>query len=81
LSAFLVIAVLFLLLLGGDRLAAIGKGLGDGVRGYRRARREPEAAPRPEPAQVVESPRKLLPAKGESSASNPDDRDPDDRVP
>lgn len=72
LSAFLVIAVLLVLLLGGDRLAAIGKGLGEGVRGYRKARRpaEPEA-PRLSPPDVVQSPPKLLPGKGETSPSNP----------
>jgi Sec-independent protein translocase protein TatA len=69
LSAFIVIAVLFLLFLGGDRLAAFGKGLGDGVRSYKKARRVSDPPPAPDPPQVVESPPKLLPAKGESSAS------------
>jgi Sec-independent protein translocase protein TatA len=73
LSALLVIAVLFVLFLGGNRLAAIGKGLGDGVRSYRNARRGGDPAPLPRPAQVVESPPKLLPAKGESSASKGED--------
>jgi Sec-independent protein translocase protein TatA len=68
LSALIVIAVLFLLFLGGDRLSALGKGLGDGVRGYRKARRPSNPPPATLPPQVVESPPKLLPAKGESSA-------------
>jgi len=77
LFALIVITVLIVLLLGGDRLTAIGKGLGDGVRGYRKARREPDPpASQPQPApQVTESPPKLLPAKGESSASRSDDSD------
>jgi Sec-independent protein translocase protein TatA len=75
LSALIIIAVLLLLLIGGDRLAAIGKGLGDGVRGYKKARREPpDSKPQLRPPAVVQSPPKLLPAKGESSPSNPPER-------
>jgi len=75
LSALIIIAVLLLLLVGGDRLAAIGKGLGDGVRGYKKARREPpDSKPRLQPPTVVQSPPKQLPAKGESSPSNPPER-------
>jgi TatA/E family protein of Tat protein translocase len=68
LSALIVIAVLIVLLLGGDRLSALGRGLGEGVRGYRKARRAGDLPKTPQPPQVVESPPKLLPAKGESSA-------------
>jgi sec-independent protein translocase protein TatA len=76
LFSLIIIAILIVLFLGGDRLTAIGKGLGDGVRGYRKARREPDPpAPKPQPPQVEESPPKLLPAKGESSASRSDDSD------
>lgn len=74
-SAFIVLAILFVLLLGGDRLAAIGRGVGDGIKGYRKARRDPpDSKPSlPAPA-VVQSPPKQLPAKGESSPSNPPER-------
>jgi Sec-independent protein translocase protein TatA len=76
LFALIVITVLIVLFLGGERLTAIGKGLGDGVRGYRKARRQSDPpAAKPQPPQVQESPPKLLPAKGESSASRSDDSD------
>ena len=69
--SFLLVALLLFLLFGGSRINAAGKGLGEAVRHVKRAvaeDAEPEASPPmitpPEPAP------KLLPAKGESSASS-----------
>lgn len=75
LSALLVLAVILVLLLGGNRLAALGKGLGAGLRTYRKAVRGEEPPAKPPPAiSVTESPPKLLPAKGETGKSHLDDR-------
>nr|PZN28141.1 MAG: hypothetical protein DIU78_03400 [Pseudomonadota bacterium] len=77
LSALLVLAVILVLLLGGNRLAAPGKGLGAGLRTYRKAVRGEDAPPKAKPVQVIsvsESPPKLLPAKGETGKPPQDDR-------
>jgi Sec-independent protein translocase protein TatA len=71
---FLIIVLILLLLYGGDRLAIVGKGLGEGVKAFRKTVRQPEppsSAPRTISVEV--SPPKLLPAKGETSSEAPSD--------
>ena len=73
-AAFLIIALILLLLYGGDRLAIVGKGLGAGVKAFRKSVRNPEPPQAPPRTISVEvSPPKLLPAKGETSAEAPSD--------
>jgi TatA/E family protein of Tat protein translocase len=68
LFAFLVIVLIVLLLLGRDRLAVVGKGLGEGVKAFRKSvRRTEPPSPPPATISVQVSPPKLLPAKGETS--------------
>lgn len=70
--SLLLIALLLFLLFGGSRLGAAGKGLGEAARYIRRAVRDADpqpAAPTMTEPSVSKEP-KLLPAKGESSASN-----------
>lgn len=71
--SFLFIALLLFLLFGGSRIGAAGKGLGEAVRHVKRAVAEDDAAPAPpsSPMTALPEPKepKLLPAKGESSAS------------
>lgn len=77
LVSLLLVALLLFLLFGGSRINAAGKGLGEAVRHVKRAVTE-DAEPAPEPplptmiASELKEP-KLLPAKGESSASSEDD--------
>ena len=74
--SLLLLALLLFLLFGGSRINAAGKGLGEAVRHIKRA----AAQDKPEPADpsppMNELPAskepKLLPAKGESSASSED---------
>jgi len=70
--SFLLVALLLFLLFGGSRINAAGKGLGEAVRRVKRAVAE-DADPTPPPT-MTPSPEhkepKLLPAKGESSASS-----------
>ena len=76
--SFLFIALLLFLLFGGSRIGAAGKGLGEAVRHVKRAVKEDDAAPEPavsppsSPMTALPEPKepKLLPAKGESSASS-----------
>ena len=73
LVSLLLVALLLFLLFGGSRISAAGKGLGDAVRHVKRAAADeddvpPDADP---PMKQVSAPEpKLLPAKGESSASS-----------
>jgi sec-independent protein translocase protein TatA len=72
LAAFFVILLILLLLYGGDRLAVLGKGLGEGVKAFRKTVRNPDP-PQPPPRTIsveVKKP-KLLPAKGETSSEAP----------
>lgn len=75
--SLLLVALLLFLLFGGSRINAAGKGLGEAVRHVKRAVNE-DAEPAPEPplstmiASELKEP-KLLPAKGESSASSEGD--------
>lgn len=70
--AFLVIVLIVLLLFGGDRLAVVGKGLGEGVKAFRKGVRRAEPPPPPPATISVEvAPPKLLPAKGETSPESP----------
>jgi sec-independent protein translocase protein TatA len=74
LAAFLVLLLILLLLYGGDRLAIVGKGLGEGVKAFRKSVRHPEPPePPPRTISVEVSPPKLLPAKGETSSGGPSD--------
>lgn len=76
---YLVILLVILLLLGGDRIASTGRGLGEAIRGFKKGLRgqEPKPeAPRPS-VSVRQKVPKLLPAKGESSAKNEPDTEPD----
>jgi Sec-independent protein translocase protein TatA len=73
--SLLLLALLLFLLFGGSRISAAGKGLGTAVRHVKRAAADPEEpippAIDPPMKQVPGSPEpKLLPAKGESSASS-----------
>lgn len=73
--SLLLLALLLFLLFGGSRIAAAGKGLGEAVRHVKRAARgdAPDSkAPTHDPPEVVTKEPKLLPAKGESSASSKD---------
>ncbi len=72
--SLLLLALLLFLLFGGSRVNAAGKGLGEAVRHVKKAVAE-DAEPvlEPEPPPMIALPDikepKLLPAKGESSAS------------
>jgi Sec-independent protein translocase protein TatA len=75
--SLLLLALLLFLLFGGSRVGAAGKGLGQAARHVKRAlaEEEPQAAdPKATPPTMTESterkPPKLLPAKGQSSASS-----------
>jgi TatA/E family protein of Tat protein translocase len=79
LLAYLVILLVILLLLGGDRIASTGRGLGEAIRGFKKGVRGKEPKPKaPTPSvSVRQKVPKLLPAKGESSAKNEPDTEPD----
>ncbi|HET9957829.1 MAG TPA: twin-arginine translocase TatA/TatE family subunit [Polyangiaceae bacterium] len=74
--ALLVVVLIVLLLLGGDRLATLGKGLGEGAKAFRKATHNPRPPARRVELHSVELRRpenepaspKLLPAKGETSS-------------
>ena len=70
--SLLLLALLLFLLFGGSRVNAAGKGLGEAVRHVKKAVAD-DAAPPAEPSPMTALPEpkqpKLLPAKGESSAS------------
>ena len=72
--SFLLVALLLFLLFGGSRINAAGKGLGEAVRHVKRAvvdDADPPAEPVQPPMITASAPEpKLLPAKGESSASS-----------
>jgi Sec-independent protein translocase protein TatA len=72
--SFLLVALLLFLLFGGSRVNAAGKGLGAAVRHVKRAVAEDATAPPSPPSTMTALPEpqepKLLPAKGESSASS-----------
>lgn len=69
--SLLLIALLLFLLFGGSRLGAAGRGLGEAVRHVKRAMTDvdPKAAVPIMTQPSVSKEPKLLPAKGESSAS------------
>jgi Sec-independent protein translocase protein TatA len=76
--SFLLVALLLFLLFGGSRISAAGKGLGEAVRHVKRAVGDdadpPADQPSPPPMITASAPQpKLLPAKGESSASSEGD--------
>ncbi len=70
--SLLLLALLLFLLFGGSRVTAAGKGLGQAVRHVKKAV-APDAAAAVDPSPMTALPEikepKLLPAKGESSAS------------
>ena len=70
--SLLLLALLLFLLFGGSRIGAAGKGLGEAVRHVKRAAADdpPEAADPPMKQVSASKEPKLLPAKGESSASS-----------
>lgn len=72
--SLLLVALLLFLLFGGSRIGAAGKGLGEAVRHVKRAVADDDAPPAPpsSPMTALPEPKepKLLPAKGESSASS-----------
>lgn len=71
-SGLIIIALVLLLLYGSDRLATVGKGLGEGVKAFRRTLREQREPAAPVPVvEVRQSPPKLLPAKGETGRTEP----------
>jgi Sec-independent protein translocase protein TatA len=73
--SLLLLALLLFLLFGGSRVGAAGKGLGEAARHIKRAVAE-DATPNPPAPPMIDPPQskepKLLPAKGESSASSED---------
>lgn len=74
--SLLLIALLLFLLFGGSRISAAGKGLGEAARHVKRAIRDSDPAPAPAETMnaLPESHEpKLLPAKGQSSASRQED--------
>jgi Sec-independent protein translocase protein TatA len=73
--SFLLFALLLFVLFGGSRVGAAGKGLGEAVRSVKRAfaAAEPKPAAPMTDSSVSKEP-KLLPAKGESSASKEADQ-------
>lgn len=81
--SLLLVALLLFLLFGGSRIGAAGKGLGEAVRHVKRAVADDDAASPPaaavpppsSPMTALPEPKepKLLPAKGESSASSEGD--------
>ncbi len=76
----LLIVLLILLLLYSDRLANVGRGLGRGVREFKRslgsaAAAPPEPTAPPEPPEIRQAPPKLLPAKGEMTRRPEDEAD------
>lgn len=77
--SLLLLALLLFLLFGGSRISAVGKGLGEAVRYVKRAAADAADEPEPSPAmkdspEIASKEPKLLPAKGESSASREDER-------
>jgi Sec-independent protein translocase protein TatA len=76
--SLILLALLLFLLFGGSRIGAAGKGLGQAARHVKRALADEEetrnAVPKTPPPAMIESSEskepKLLPAKGESSASS-----------
>jgi Sec-independent protein translocase protein TatA len=70
--SLLLLALLLFLLFGGSRVGAAGKGLGEAARHIKQALDEDDT-PKPTAPAMTELPEskqpKLLPAKGESSAS------------
>lgn len=73
---YLVILLVILLLLGGDRIASTGRGLGDAIRGFKKGMRGEDPKPKAAAASVRQKVPKLLPAKGESSAKDEPDGEP-----
>jgi Sec-independent protein translocase protein TatA len=73
LAVFLLIALILLLLYGGDKLAIVGKGLGEGVKAFRKSVRQPPPPPPSRTISVEVAPPKLLPAKGETTPDAPSD--------
>lgn len=74
---YLVILLVILLYLGGDRIASTGRGLGEAVRGFKKGFRGEEPKRKAVAPLVRQKVPKLLPAKGESSAKNEPDTEPD----
>jgi Sec-independent protein translocase protein TatA len=74
--SLLLLALLLFLLFGGSRIGAAGKGLGEAARYVKRAIRDSDPPP-PPPDTMNALPEskepKLLPAKGQSSASRLED--------
>lgn len=76
--SLLLLALLLFLLFGGSRVGAAGKGLGEAARHIKRAVNEDAAPSEPVPpaaptmTEAESKSPKLLPAKGESSASSED---------
>ena len=74
--SFLLVALLLFLLFGGSRIGAAGKGWGEAARHIKRAVAEDAEPSAPAPTMIESPPSqepKLLPAKGESSASKDGD--------
>jgi Sec-independent protein translocase protein TatA len=72
--ALLLLGLLLFLLFGGSRIGAAGKGLGEAVRHVKRAVRDDTTPSVESPMNELPGSKepKLLPAKGESSASAED---------
>jgi TatA/E family protein of Tat protein translocase len=77
LLAYLVILLVILLFLGGDRIASTGRGLGEAIRGFKKGLRGADPKPNGPAPSVRQKVPKLLPAKGESSAKNEPDTELD----
>jgi TatA/E family protein of Tat protein translocase len=74
--AIIVITLFVLLLFGGDRLAVLGKGLGEGFKAFRKTvRTPPDEPPREPPRQVIDVTAEQLP----SPVDSPDPASPSGR--
>lgn len=68
-SELIVILIVVLLLFGSRRIAALGKGIGEGIRGFKRGIAGEDDTPSPQPATKSSSPSGVQPAAGESGAN------------
>jgi sec-independent protein translocase protein TatA len=76
LSVLLILILIALLLYGGNRLGALGKGLGEGVKTFKKSLRESEAQPPPKTVRVETLESRPLPEPEKTSELPPPDEEP-----